>query len=52
MLAHEVIAITTMTLTSVGPITAVSAIASAIHGRTRNQFVKALSAVSTFVPPK
>jgi hypothetical protein len=52
VLAHEVIAITTITLTSVGPITAVSAIASAIHGSTRNQFVTAFSIVSTRVPPK
>ena len=52
VLAHDVMAITRITLNSVGPRTDASAIASAIHGSTRNQFVNAFSAASIFVPPK
>ena len=52
MLAHEVIAITTITFTRLAPRIVASAIASASHGITRNQFVNAFRSVSTFVPPK
>ncbi len=52
VLAHDVIAITMMTLISVGPTTEAITMANAIHGSTRNQFVKAFSTASIFDPPK
>ena len=52
MAAHEVTAITTMTLVRLAPRIEARAIASASQGITRNQLVNAFKTVSIFVPPK